>query len=201
MGKIKTIIFDLGGVYLNRGLWKFWDYVEDTFTIPKEEVRKNFLKYYTPYFSGKITEEDFWRQHLKDLKIKKDWKELREKLINYFEPQKGMPKLINKLRKNYRVGLLSDQTKEWWPYLDGKYKISDNFDFTIISYKTGFHKPQIEIYKIALEKANYKPKECLFIDDLEHNLEPAKDLGMKTLLFKNPEQIKKDLEDIGIKIK
>lgn len=196
--KIKTILFDLGGVYLNRGLWKFWDYMEDAFKIPAQEIRKNFLKYYKPYFSGKISEKKFWEQHLRDLKIKKDWRELREVAINYFEPQKGMPELIKSLRKNYQVGLLSDQTKEWWPYLDKKYAISKNFDFTIISYKTGFHKPQPEIYEIAIKKSGCKPQEILFIDDLEHNLEPAKSLGMKTLFFENPTQIKKELKKLGI---
>ncbi len=199
MSKIKTIIFDLGGVYLNRGLWTFWDYIEDKFGIPAQEVRKNFLEYYGPYFSGEISEKNFWQQHLKDLKIKKDWKNLRKILLDSFKPQKEMPELINKLRKNYRIGLLSDQTKEWWPYLDKKYEISKNFDFTVISYKIGFNKPQPEIYKIALKKSKCKSEECLFIDDLEHNLEPAKKLGMKTLFFENPKQIKKELERSGIK--
>ncbi len=198
--KIKTILFDLGGVYLNRGIWIFReDYLVKNFNVTNQQVIDVMIKkYYKPYFSGKMSEKEFWEKSLSDLDIKADWKGLREKLLGSFEPQKGMPELISKLRINHRVGLLSDQTKEWWPYLDKKYDISENFDFTIVSYKTGFHKPQTEIYKIALEESGCKPEEILFIDDLEHNLEPAKNLGMETLLFKNPNQIRGDLESFGI---
>ncbi len=109
-----------------------------------------------------------------------------------------MFELVAKLRKNYRVGLLSDQTKEWWSYLNKKYDIVDNFDFMIISYQIGFCKPQSEIYDIALKESGSKPEEILFIDDLGQNLEPAKSLGFKTILFENPTQIKQHLKNIGV---
>jgi len=199
--KIKTIIFDLGGVYLNRGIWIFReDYLIKNFDVTNQQVIDIMIKkYYKPYFSGKMSEKEFWRKSLNNLNIRADWKDLRKKLLDFFEPQKGMPELINALRKNYKIGLLSDQTREWWSYLNKKYNISNNFDFTIISCKTGFYKPQLEIYKITLEQSGCKSEEILFIDDLESNLEPAKNLGMKTLLFENPIQIKKDLEGLGIK--
>ncbi len=198
--EIKTILFDLGGVYLNRGIWIFRkDYLVKNFNVTNQQVIDVMIKkYYKPYFSGKMSEDEFWKKSLKDLNIKADWKDLRKKLLDSFDPQEGMPKLVRGLRENYRIGLLSDQTKEWWSYLDKKYQISDNFDFTIISYKTGFHKPQSEIYEIVIKESRDKPEEILFIDDLEHNLEPAKKLGIKTLLFKNPTQIKEDLKNLGV---
>lgn len=196
---IKTIIFDLGGVYLNRGLWKFRKYLINNFDVTDEQTIEIFIKkYYKPYFSGRISEKEFWEKSLKDLGIDEGWKKLRDRLLNFFELQEGMSELINKLRENYSVGLLSDQTNEWWPYLDEKYNISNNFDFTIISAETGYHKPQKEIYELALNEAGSKPEECIYIDDLEKNLDPAEKLGMKTILFKNPKQIKKELESFGI---
>ncbi len=198
--KIKTILFDLGGVYLNRGIWIFReDYLIKNFDVTNQQVIDVMIKkYYKPYFSGKMPEKEFWEKSLSELNIKANWKDLRKKLLDSFEPQTGMPELVKKLRESYKIGLLSDQTREWWPYLDEKYKISGNFDFTIISYKTGFHKPQTEIYEVAIKEAGCKPNEILFTDDLEHNLAPAKDLGMKTLLFKNPTQIKEDLKKLGV---
>lgn len=196
----KVILFDLGGVYLNRGIWKFReDYIVKNFDVTNEQVINIMIKkYYKPYFSGKMSEEEFWKKSLSDLSIKVNWKELSKKLLDSFDVQNGMPELIKKLKNTYKVGLLSDQTKEWWPYLDKKYKISENFDFVIISYKTGFHKPEKEIYELSIKEAGCKPEEILFIDDLEHNLEPARKLGIKTILFKNPIQIKEDLEKLRI---
>jgi len=195
--KIKTILFDLGGVYLNRGMWIAEEKFSKRYGIPMKNIVESLIKKnYKNYFSGKVSEEEYLTTFLRDIGVEEDWKKISKEIVSSFEPQKGMPELVKKLRESYKVGLLSDQTREWWPYLDEKYKISDNFDFTIISYKTGFHKPQTEIYEVAIKKAKCKPEEILFIDDLQHNLEPAKDLGMKTLLFENPDQIKKELNSV-----
>jgi FMN phosphatase YigB (HAD superfamily) len=49
-----------------------------------------------------------------------------------------------------------------------------------------------------LKKLNSKPNECIIIDDEESNLLPAKKLGIKTILFKNPKQLKEQLESLRL---
>ena len=51
-----------------------------------------------------------------------------------------------------------------------------------------------------LERLKVKANECIYIDDREVNLEPAKKLGMKTILFRNAKQLKKELINYDIKI-
>jgi len=200
---INTIIFDLGGVVLNRGIWLFREFLVQNYNVTNEQTIEVFIKkYYKPYFSGKISEEEFWTNSLKDLSINADWRELRNKLLNFFEPNKGMFELIDLLRKNgHTTVLLSDQTNEWWPILNKKYSISSHFDNCIISSEVGVHKPEIKIYEIALRDSKSQAEESLFIDDLENNLEPAKKIGMKTILFKNCIDLKKELISLEIKLK
>ena len=50
------------------------------------------------------------------------------------------------------------------------------------------------------EQSKSQAQHALFIDDLEHNLEPAEKLGMHTILFKNYEQLKKELISYEIHI-
>jgi len=93
---IKTIIFDLGGVVLNRGIWLFREYLVQNYNVSNEQTIDVFIKkYYKPYSSGKISEEEFWVGSLDDLQIKADWKDLRNKLLNFFEPNEGMFELID----------------------------------------------------------------------------------------------------------
>jgi putative hydrolase of the HAD superfamily len=191
---IKVIISDLGGVFLNRGIWKFWNYLESEFAIPFEQSKNSFLKYYKPYFSGEISEEEFWNKFLDDVELKEDWLELRSKLLDFFEPTEGMIELYKGLReKGKKLILLSDQTKEWWAFLNTKFQIESYFDSTIVSALVGINKPDPHIYQLAVEASDSKPDECLFVDDLEHNLKPASDMGIKTILFENPEQLKIEL--------
>jgi len=197
---IKSIIFDLGGVILTRGLWKFRAYLTNTYDVSDEDTINVFIKkYYKPYFSGTISEIDFWDGTLKDLNIIADWKKLKGLLINYFSPQEGMLELVDTLRKNnYKTILLSDQTNDWWPLLNKKYNITDHFDFTIVSSEIGITKPNLKIYKIALKESYSTAIESLFIDDLEHNLTPASELGLKTVLFDTKKQLEKELKKLSI---
>ncbi len=197
---VRTIIFDLGGVVLNRGLWLFREYLVQNYKVTNEQTINVLIKkYYKPYFSGIFSEEEFWANSLKDLGIDADWRILRKKLLNFFEPNPGMFRLIDTLRKNnYKTVLLSDQTKEWWSILNKKYSISSHFDSCIISAEVGVNKPDPQIYEIALKQSNSKAQKSLFIDDLEENLKPAQQLGMKTILFENCDQLKKELSLLSI---
>ncbi len=199
---ISTVIFDLGGVVLNRGLWLFREYLVNNYGVSDEDTIKILIKkYYKPYFSGEIIEEEFWKKSLKDLKIDADWRELREKLLNFFKPNEGMFELLRILRKNkYKTALLSDQTKEWWPILNKKFKIDSHFDICIVSAYVGINKPDKRIYEIALNESHSIAEKSVFIDDLEDNLVPAKELGLKTILYKNSEQLKKDLLLFSVQI-
>ena len=193
--KYTTIISDLGGVFLNRGIWIFWDYLHNKYNIPVETAKLAFLKNYKHYFSGQISEEDFWYDFKKEINLTDDWHLLREKLLNLFEINNDMAQLYTKLRKNgFKIVLLSDQSKEWWRILDEKYKISSYFDFVVVSAIIGIHKPNPEIYKYALDKSESKPEECIFTDDLADNLTPAMEFGIETILFENSEQFKKELQ-------
>lgn len=202
MSKYKTIISDLGGVYLNRGIWLFWDYLDKELGIPVEKGKTAFLAYYKEYFSGKIREEEFWNKFLANIDLKRDWRELRIKLLDLFAPNEGVAVLYSQLRsKGLKLVLLSDQTNEWWPYLDNKYNISGNFDYVVISSKIGINKPDPEIYKYALKISDSLAEESIFIDDLENNLIPAEDLGIETILYTNPENLIRDLEERGLESK
>ena len=192
---IKGIIFDLGGVILNRGLWLFREYLVNTYNISNEETINIFIKKnYKPYFSGKISEQEFWESALKDLNIKDEWIGLKNILLNFYETKNEMIDLLKKLKKmNYTLTLLSDQTNEWWDYLNSKYHIKNYFDYCFISSEIGLHKPEPEIYNYCLSKIKFKPDECIFIDDLERNLIPAKKIGINTIHYKNSEQCIKEL--------
>ena len=55
------------------------------------------------------------------------------------------------------------------------------FDFVIESSKVNVRKPDPNFYLLACEKANIRPDEAIFLDDLGINLKPAKELGMRTI--------------------
>jgi HAD superfamily hydrolase (TIGR01509 family) len=111
-----------------------------------------------------------------------------------------MEELVRKLRKNYRVIVFSGNIRERIEYLDKKYGLYDKFDELVFSFDTGLSKREMKMYDILLERINCKPQECVCIDDSEGVLEIEKSLGMKTILFKDAEQLKEELRKLGVNI-
>jgi putative hydrolase of the HAD superfamily len=58
-----------------------------------------------------------------------------------------------------------------------------------LSYEIGIRKPDRKAYELVLKDQDVKGAECVYVDDLEENLIPAGELGMKTILANNPKQV------------
>ena len=89
--------------------------------------------------------------------------------------------------KGYKIAILSDQwhvSKE--ALMPERY--TSRFDAVVVSCDVGLRKPNPKIYKLTLKKLGLKPAQTLFIDNQQWNLQPAKKLGMKTILFRNTSQ-------------
>ncbi len=90
--------------------------------------------------------------------------------------QAEMLDLIRDLRAaGLRTGLLSNS----WGVLDGypRHLFGDLFDDVVISGEVGMRKPEERIFLLASGRLAVPPRECVFIDDMEHNVEAARALG------------------------
>jgi len=87
----------------------------------------------------------------------------------------------------YRVALLTNNVIEWeelW-----RATVPTNlFEVVVNSAHEGVRKPDAEIYRRLLARLGLEPDRCLFVDDLEANLEPAARLGMATVRFRDNAQ-------------
>jgi epoxide hydrolase-like predicted phosphatase len=52
------------------------------------------------------------------------------------------------------------------------------FDAVVISGEVGLRKPEPAIYQLAAERLGARPQECVFVDDLVHNVRGAVAAGM-----------------------
>jgi putative hydrolase of the HAD superfamily len=99
-------------------------------------------------------------------------------------PRPEVTGLIRRARaKGVRVAALSNSwgTGDTDPY--ASWELDRMFDAVVISDRVGLRKPSPEIYELTAAKIGLLPSDCLFVDDTEHNLPAARDLGMGTLFF------------------
>jgi epoxide hydrolase-like predicted phosphatase len=56
--------------------------------------------------------------------------------------------------------------------------LAELFDGIVISGDEGFRKPDPRMYALGAERIGVEPAQCVFVDDLAFNLDPARELGM-----------------------
>jgi putative hydrolase of the HAD superfamily len=56
--------------------------------------------------------------------------------------------------------------------------LAELFDGIVISGEEGFRKPDPRMYELGAQRIGAAPEECVFVDDLAFNLDPARELGM-----------------------
>ena len=199
---IKTIAFDLGGVYFTNGLDRAVKLISENYFVDEKEVRKALHGALGRQLRrGEITELDFWNKAIERWGIEEDPLFLGHVWSSGYIPREGLIKIIEDLKKaGYGVFFLSNFFEEWIKSFEERYHFLENFDGGVFSCRVSSAKPETEIYERLLEKVGDSPNEILFIDDEEPNLEPAKELGIDTILFKNTEQLIEELKKYEIKI-
>ena len=197
---IKAVIFDYGGVLSEEGeLRTFGEMYAPKFNADPEEFNRVVIDAWNLARVNKIHSRLFWRKLAGFLST--DEKNLRTDFLDFFKGFRyEVLDLAKRLKKNYRLGLLSNQIEDWLEEMIENHKLKEVFDIIVTSYGSRVAKPDISIFKEVVEKLKVNPPECVYIDDLEKNIPPAKKLGMKTILFSDFQQLKKELIKYKVKI-
>jgi HAD superfamily hydrolase (TIGR01509 family) len=58
----------------------------------------------------------------------------------------------------------------------------------------GVSKPHSKFYRYILNVEGMKPESAVFIDDDETNVRAAEKLGIQSILFRNSERLRSDIE-------
>ena len=201
MKMIKSIIFDLGGVYFTDGTSKAVKKVSKKYHLNSKEVQdffgtKNNIG--RLYRQGKLTSKQFWQEFQKQFKIKVDKDDLIKEWILCYKPIQGTINLIRELRNNgLKTYFLSDNVKERSSVLEKKYNYMQDFSSGIFSHKVGATKMDgNKIFMLALEKSGNRPNEVIFIDDKEAYVKTAKKLGMHAIHFNSAKQLEREIKKL-----
>lgn len=124
---------------------------------------------------------------------KEKWREMIGGVVD------GSVKILQILhRQGYPLYGLTNWSEETFSLVRTQYDFFNCFRDIVVSGKVKEIKPEPAIYKILLTRNQLRPEECLFIDDSPSNVETAKNLGMKGIIFKNPKQLTKELKKLSI---
>lgn len=97
-----------------------------------------------------------------------------------------------------KTGVLSNMGDNVHERLEREFDWLNQFDTLVWSYQLGIAKPDAAIYRYALEQLGVTPCEALFLDDKPVNVDAARALGMKAVVFSNAERLREELIELGL---
>lgn len=200
---MKAVIFDLGNVLVffdarraakrlaeacKVPVWKIWLHF---FTSPEERA----------YTCGKISSLDFFMRFKKALGYPGSFGSFRKIWNNIFWKNPEMEKILGRLRKKYRLYLISNTNEMHFDYIQKRYpSLLKPFHQLFPSHEVGYRKPDIKIYKKVLKKIKLKAADTVFIDDMSDFVRGARKAGMHAIRYRHITQLRRDLQKLGVGI-
>ncbi len=196
---IAAVIWDLGGVLLRTDDPCARQALADRLGISRNDLEDLV-------FNGDSGD----RAQLGEISVAEHWENIRQilrldenGLVEFQRQFWGGDRLdeqlvayIRNLRGKYRTALLSNAFSDLRQYVTDRLKILDAFDELIISSEVHLVKPDPRIYQYALQRLGLAPRQAVFIDDLQCNVEGARRSGLHAIHFRQPAQARAELEQL-----
>jgi glucose-1-phosphatase len=200
---ISTIVFDFGNVI------GFFDYRLTTDRLARhcdlspdviqQRIYGGALE--DAYESGRMTSVEFLRTVREVCGLRCTDEELQAAYMDMFYPNKSVCSLIPLLGRKYRLLLGSNTTELHSGHFRKQFEVTlCNFSALVLSHEVGARKPRPEFFQSALRQARCKPEECLFIDDLAVNVEGARAVGWKGIVYRAGDDLHRGLQEHGIRV-
>lgn len=190
---IKTIIFDNNGVLTEeRSIANYAKY----FNVSEDFLRTFFDEIAETLDEGLITTNEFYQRIAKKCDSDYEYDDLLDLAHDSYPLEADMREHLFDLKKEYEIALLTNFGDVFDVFNDRIWKFQELFDHDkiFVSAKLKMRKPNQDIFLHVLNSLGRAPKEVVFVDDRAINTEAAKALGMKTILFKSPNQFKNELK-------
>ncbi|MFX0007320.1 MAG: HAD family hydrolase [Promethearchaeota archaeon] len=204
--KIKTMVFDLGGVIFTSGTHLTLAKLVERYHLEDWKSLELFFKSEPNTEGGllrlgQISIDEFETKFYKKFKItEKNPQILRMIWFSNYIPYYYMLKILKRLHEKYYLIAFSGNIEERINFLDARYDFLKLFHICLFSYDYHYSKSDQEFYHELLSQLNCRSFEALLIDDSAYVIEIADSVGFQTLLFSYTEQFLKELIPYGIKI-
>ncbi|HYH16368.1 MAG TPA: HAD family phosphatase [Flavisolibacter sp.] len=199
---IKAIIWDLGNVFVD------WNPNHLFQSLIEDEVKRK-------YFFDNICTMDWNENQDAGYPIQKateelvakhpEWKEHIEAYYGRWEemlggPIQGTVDIFKQVKEKGHLKhyALTNWSHELFPTALRLYDFMHWFDGRVVSGEERMRKPQPEFYQVLLDRYNLQVSDVIFIDDNLRNVKAAEAMGIKSIRFESPEQLKLALKELQI---
>ena len=191
-----TVVFDLGGVLID------WNprYLYRRLLPTEEDVERFLAEVCTPAWNAEQDRGRAWDDAVAELTEK--FPEHAELIAAYHHrwpetvggPIEGTVEVLRSLRADgVRLYALTNWSAEKFDLTYPRYEWLSWFRDIVVSGRERFIKPDPQIFRVLLDRNGIDPSSAVYIDDNPPNVAAATRLGMTSLHFTGPAQLRADL--------
>ena len=203
MPDITTLFWDIGGVIMTNG----WDHnsrdqAVAKFKLDEVDFRDRHDLSFPAFDAGNITMNEYLDRTL----FYRPRPFSREDFIAFMYAQSkefpGSRAVLDAATKTgrYFIAAINNEPLELNRYRIENFDLRRNFQVFFSSCYVHSRKPEEQIFRLALAVTQRAPEKCVFIDDRPLNLESPRRLGINTVHYENPQQLRKDLANFGVEV-
>lgn len=176
MEGVKNIVFDLGGVVFARDPRKFErEFIEFFSYIMLPEMPHFWEEYDRGVSTYNRVIDDLAEYNNCDRELAEH--NLRRSIVTQEEIPATKSLIADLKSAGYKLYVLSNMSLDFIEFLKTK-EVYKYFDGEVVSCYEKVVKPDVEIYKILVDRYSLKADETLFIDDRKSNVEAAQNEGI-----------------------
>ncbi|MGD0179107.1 MAG: HAD family phosphatase [Terriglobales bacterium] len=201
MPKITALFWDVGGVLLSNA----WDREQrqrtlKEFNLDEVEFESRHEMLVSSFERGKITLQNYLERTVFYRPRSFTAEAFTQHMFSLSTPNPETLQLGKELSRSckYLMATINNESKELNLYRIQTFGLREIFSLFVSSCFVGLRKPEEGIYRLALEITQRPPEECCFIDDRPLNLDSASRLGMHVIQMKTAEQLRADLQKLGV---
>lgn len=187
-------ILDLGNVLVKLHFDRFFKRTAEVSTRSLDEIRERFsnTEYKDQLERGDITETELFAWMV-------DWlrwpPERKDELIFFwcdiFSAAKGAPEAVQHFKARGPVWILTDAVPSHIDFIRERFPWALAVDRVLTSYERGMCKREPGGFAAIINEAKLPPERILFYDDLQMNVDAARQVGIDARLFTGWETILK----------
>jgi putative hydrolase of the HAD superfamily len=200
---ITTLFLDIGGVLLTNG----WDHnirtrAADKFGLDYEEMNERHHLTFDTYEEGKLSLDEYLNRVVFYEKRLFSREEFKAFMYAQSKPFPEMIELMRGLKAQYglEVAAVSNEGRELTVYRVEQFQLGTFIDFFVSSCFVHYRKPDEDMYRIALDIAQARPEQVVYIDDRAMFVEVAQGLGINGIIHTGYDETRIALEGWGLRL-
>jgi len=202
---VRAIIFDFGNVIgffeRSRAASNLAAFARDGFDRERAMQLLTHPQYEILYETGQMTTAEILTLMRQELGLQGADEQLAHAFADMFTPNHAVCSLIPCLAGRYHLALLSNTNDMHYRHFRREFAfVLERFDQVVASHLVRLRKPDPAIYRLVQDTAGCAAEEMVFIDDLPANIEAARQMGWRTILYDRTVDLTQQFEQHGIEL-